>query len=113
MLDDIKKEIGKLPTDYFEVKVNRPVGLNEFTGAILPSDYSDSTILKALEDAGVPIVGNYDPSNMDETLQSTLKSITKGRNRFTTPYMLGVGGLLGGGMTLGSILGKQNNKGVS
>ena len=113
LLGDIRRQIADLPTDYFEAKVRRPVGLNEFTGAILPNDYADDTILQALKDAGVPIVGNYDPANMDETLQATLKGLTKGKNRFTTPYMLGLGGLLGGGAILGGLLnGDQNKTGV-
>ncbi len=110
LLGDIRRQIAGLPTDYFEAKVRRPVGLNEFTGAILPNNYADDTILQALKDAGVPIVGNYDPANMDETLQATLKGLTKGKNRFTTPYMLGIGGLLGGGAILGGLLNGDQNK---
>lgn len=102
LLSDIRQEINKLPTDYFELKMNRPVALKEFSGAILPEGYSDQEILNALKDAGVNVVGNYDPNNMDATLQQTLKDITKGKNRFTTPYMLGLTGLLGGGALMAS-----------
>jgi hypothetical protein len=113
LLGDISRQIADLPTDYFEAKVRRPVGLNEFTGAILPNDYADDTILQALKNAGVPVVGNYDPANMEETLQDTLKGLTKGKNRFTTPYMLGLGGLLGSGAILGKLLnGNQNQQEV-
>lgn len=97
LLSDIRQEINKLPTDYFELKMNRPVELKEFSGAILPNDYADEEVLNALKNAGVKVMGNYDPNNMDATLQDTLKNITKGKNRFKTPYMLGLAGLLGGG----------------
>jgi GTP-dependent phosphoenolpyruvate carboxykinase len=75
----------------------------------LPNDYADETILQALKDAGIPIMGNYDPANMDETLQATLKGLTKGKNRFATPYMLGLTGLLGGGAILGNLLNNNRN----
>lgn len=97
LISDVRNEINKLPTDYFELKMNRPVGLKEFSGAILPQGYDDQEILAALKDAGVEVLGNYDQNNMDATLQDTLKNLTSGKNRFKTPYMLGLAGLLGGG----------------
>ena len=110
----IKDAINKLPTDYFEAKVNRPLELSEFSGAILPSGYDDKEILQALEDAGVQVMGEYNyggsMNQRTKSLQDTLKNITKGKNRFTTPYILGVGGLLGGGSILGSLLSGANNK---
>lgn len=109
LLRDISRTTSELPTDYFEVKATRPLGLNEFSGAILPNDYADEQVLKALEEAGVPVLGNYDPSNYDESLRQTLQEITKGKNRFKTPYMLGAAGLLGGGSVLGSLLGGDND----
>ena len=97
LLSDIRQEIKKLPTDYFELKVNRPVELKEFSGAILPEGYNDQEVLEALKRSGVEVLGNYDKENMDASLQKTLKSLTKDKNRFTTPYMLGLAGLLGTG----------------
>ena len=97
LLSDIRQEIKKLPTDYFELKVNRPVELKEFSGAILPEGYNDQEVLDALKRSGVEVLGNYDKENMDASLQKTLKSLTKDKNRFTTPYMLGLAGLLGTG----------------
>lgn len=109
LLRDISRTTSELPTDYFEVKATRPLGLNEFSGAILPNDYADEQVLKALEEAGVPIMGNYDPSNYDESLGQVLRDITKDKNRFKTPYMLGAAGLLGGGSILGALLGGGDN----
>jgi len=109
LVNDIRNAARKLPTDYFEAKATRPLGLNEFSGAILPNDYADEQVLNALKEAGVPVLGNYDPSNYDESLRQTLQEITKGKNRFKTPYMLGAAGLLGGGSILGSLLGGGND----
>lgn len=109
LVRDISRAAYNLPTDYFEVKATRPLGLGEFSGAILPNDYADEQVLKALEEAGVPIMGNYDPSNYDESLRQTLQEITKGKNRFQTPYMLGAAGLLGGGSILGALLSGGND----
>jgi hypothetical protein len=109
LLRDISRTASELPTDYFKVKATRPLGLNEFSGAILPNDYADEQVLKALEEAGVPIMGNYDPSNYDESLGQVLRDITKDKNRFKTPYMLGTAGLLGGGSILGALLGGGDN----
>ena len=109
LVRDISRAAYNLPTDYFEVKATRPLGLGEFSGAILPNDYADEQVLKALEEAGVPIMGNYDPSNYDESLGQVLRDITKDKNRFKTPYMLGTAGLLGGGSILGALLGGGDN----
>jgi predicted component of type VI protein secretion system len=110
LVRDISRAANNLPTDYFEVKATRPLGLNEFSGAILPNDYADEQVLKALEEAGVPIMGNYDPSNYDESLGQVLRDITKDKNRFKTPYMLGTAGLLGGGSILGALLGGNGDE---
>ena len=42
------------PTLYFETKFERPVGLNEFAAAVVPSTLSDE-VRKGLEDAGLPL----------------------------------------------------------
>lgn len=105
-LSEIRDAISKLPTDYFEVKATRPIGLNEFSGAILPDGYSDEVVLEALRNSGVPVLGNYDPANYNESLGETLRGLTKDKNRFKTPYMLGVAGLLGGGSALASMMGE-------
>ena len=109
LLRDIRKEINNLPTDYFEAKVRRPVELKEFSGAILPEDYNDQEVINALKDAGVEVLGTYDRNNYDASLQDTLKSLVKGKNRYTTPYMLGLAGLLGGGAVINQALGDKDS----
>lgn len=109
----VREAINNLPTDYFEAKVNRPLELKEFSGAILPKGYNDEQVLGALKDAGVRVLGDYkygvSEKEMYDSLQDTLKNITKDKNRFTTPYMLGTSGVLGGGAILSSLL--NNNQG--
>lgn len=111
LINDVRAEIRKLPTDYFELKMNRPVELKEFSGAILPEGYDDQQVLKALKDAGVDVLASYDRENNSEaSLQEALKSITKGKNRFKTPYMLGTAGLLGGGAIMAATQGDDKKK---
>lgn len=111
LIKEVRQEISKLPTDYFELKMNRPVELKEFSGAILPEGYDDAEVLQALKDAGVEVLANYDrKNNAEASLQAALKSATKGKNRFTTPYMLGVAGLLGTGGIAAAATPKDDKK---
>jgi len=66
--DDVRHSVssflGKLrnlPTEYFETKMQRAVGLNEFTGAVVPSDASKETIA-TLKSNGLSIV-KYKPND--------------------------------------------------
>lgn len=55
--DDLRQFIEDaraLPVKFFEVKFQRPVHLNEFAAAVVPSDISEES-RKALTDAGLPI----------------------------------------------------------
>ena len=88
VVSDLKKKAANLPTAYFEAKSNRAVPLREFGGAILPEGYSDEKVLQALKDSGVSILGSYDPNNYQESMQSTLRSLIKDKDRFNTPYMM-------------------------
>jgi len=65
--DDLRADavafLGKLrdmPTEYFEAKIQRAVGLNEFSAAVIPKTAA-LDVRTALESAGVPLV-EYDPS---------------------------------------------------
>lgn len=108
-LNELKKGIGKLPTDYFETKITRPVKLNEFTGAILPDDMVDPDILNILEQNNIPIVKRYDQTarinngDQNASLQKALTELSK-QDRFTTPYLLGTAGLIPTAGILGSLL---------
>ena len=88
VVSDLKKKAANLPTAYFEAKSNRAVPLREFSGAILPEGYSDEKVLQALKDSGVSVLGSYDPNNYQNSMQSTLRSLIKDKDRFNTPYMM-------------------------
>lgn len=49
---DLYQDILKMPTEYFEAKPNRAVGLNEIAYAVVPSNVSDKT-LKLLNDNNI------------------------------------------------------------
>ncbi len=60
---DFKKEASNLPVKYFETKFRRPVGLNEFSVAVVPENTS-ADVVKALQDAGLD-VRTYDGTEED------------------------------------------------
>lgn len=108
-------EMGRyLPTDYFELKANRPINMSEFSGAILPEDFgtrswdeTEKKVLQFLEDNNIPIVDRYfvgaDGSSA-KGKEAIFKKLAQ-QDRLKTPYLLGLGTLLGGGAMLG-----YNNK---
>lgn len=104
----------KLPTDYFETKVTRPVKMNEFSGAVLPEGFDNPAIMSAFERNNIPVMGRYNPNahindmQQNESLQSLLTELAKG-DRFKTPYLMGGAGVLGGGSILGGLLTGDNN----
>ncbi|MDR0657782.1 MAG: hypothetical protein LBG18_02400, partial [Mediterranea sp.] len=53
--NDYIDRLRNMPTEYFENKVQRAVGIGEFKVAVVPSSISDAT-RKTLEDAGLQIV---------------------------------------------------------
>lgn len=100
-------EIGEaLPTDYFELKANRPIDMSEFSGAILPEDFgrydfngSEKKVLEFLEQNNVPIVDRYfvgANGSSEKSKQAIFRKLAK-QDRLKTPYLLGLGTLLGAG----------------
>lgn len=55
---DLLERLRTMPTEYFEAKIQRAVGLDEFVGAVVPTTISDRA-RKVLEDAGLRVV-EYD-----------------------------------------------------
>lgn len=51
---DLLERLRTMPTEYFEAKIQRAVGLDEFVGAVVPSTIS-AQARKVLEDAGLRI----------------------------------------------------------
>lgn len=61
-----------LPTEYFEVKPQRAVSLNEFSGAIVPGDASGSTI-DILRHGGINDLQFYEPGSTEDRLRQFMK----------------------------------------
>ena len=53
-IDDFGTALRLMPTDYFEIKFERPVGIEEFAAAIVPESMDQRTI-KALQDKGLEV----------------------------------------------------------
>lgn len=54
--------LAKMPTEYFEAKIERAVNLNEFAGAVVPRG-TDESIVKALKKNGISDIRFYDDQN--------------------------------------------------
>lgn len=67
------EEAKQLPVKYFETKFKRPVGLNEFAIAVVPTTTSPE-VVKALKDAGL-VVKTYERSSIgDENDQNRIQA---------------------------------------
>lgn len=69
MIKAIKTEF---PARYFETKFQRPVYLNEFAAAVMPTDTSND-IKQAVSEAGLPVF-EYDPSVEGSRREAALKA---------------------------------------
>lgn len=54
-------KLADMPTEYFEIKMQRPVALSEFEAALVPASASKNTV-KILQDAGLQVI-RYKPDN--------------------------------------------------
>jgi hypothetical protein len=95
---DLKADVGlfikgiqKMPTEYFEIKPQRAVGLDEFAGAIVPQDISPRA-MSALDQAGIKEIYKY--SSPEER-----KSLIQ---RFGKEMFVGIPAIPLGGGLLGS-----------
>ena len=76
--DDLERFVNHItsaPTEYFEVKKQRAVGLGEFYAAIVPKGTTRET-RKILRDAGLRVV-TYDGKNRNEVLLKTAQQLQK------------------------------------
>lgn len=88
-----------LPTDYFELKANRPINMSEFSGAILPEDFgtrswdeTEKKVLQFLEDNNIPIVDRYfvgADGSSDRSKEAIFKKLAQ-QDRLSTPYLMSV-----------------------
>lgn len=77
--NDFLNKLRNMPTEYFEAKIRRAVGLNEFSAALVPDNVSQET-LDILKKNGIETVVKYDRNkgNTDERA-AALKELRKAR----------------------------------
>jgi len=74
-MDELVTAIKKMPTEYFEIKPNRVVQVDEFSGALVPDDVSDE-VIKRLNRLGINRIERYSKSGA-----ASQKNITASRTK--------------------------------
>ena len=74
------KDVQKMPAKYFETKFERPVYLNEFAAAVMPTSTSGD-VKQAIAEAGLPIF-EYDSTVEGARREATLKATEEDGVRF-------------------------------
>ena len=83
--DELKsfiKDVQQMPAKYFETKFERPVYLNEFAAAVIPTTTRED-IKQAISEAGLPIF-EYDSEIEGSRKEATLKATEEEGIRFRT-----------------------------
>jgi GNAT superfamily N-acetyltransferase len=81
---DLQREVAKfaddlrqMPTEYFEAKPQRAVGLHEFQGAVVPEDVHPN-ILQVLQQHGLPVeTYKRDPNSVDDDKKARAEAIRR------------------------------------
>ena len=81
-LNSFIKDVQQMPAKYFETKFERPVYLNEFAAAVMPTTTSED-IKQAISEAGLPIF-EYDSEVEGSRKEATLKATEGEGIRFRT-----------------------------
>ena len=71
-------ELKEMPTEYFEAKFERPVYLNEFAGAIVPSNLSQD-LKDALQNEGLLISEYNNEEDREQATKDALEAFNKTR----------------------------------
>lgn len=78
-LDALKNAVQtELKSAYFETKYNRPLRLNEFAAAVVPSNLGED-VRKGIEDAGLPMY-DYDPNKEGDRSRAFNEAINSSDN---------------------------------
>lgn len=78
-LDALKNAVQtELKSAYFETKYNRPLHLNEFAAAVVPSNLGED-VRKGIEDAGLPMY-DYDPNKEGDRSRAFNEAINSSDN---------------------------------
>lgn len=90
VMADVRDYINKLrdlPTEYFEVKHLRDVGINEFAAAVVPDDVSEA-VLAALRRNGIDAIHRYksgDEASRKQTIAEATEDLRFSRSQTDTP----------------------------
>ena len=87
-LDALKNAVQtELKSAYFETKYNRPLHLNEFAAAVIPSNLGED-VRKGIEDAGLPMY-DYDPNKEGDRSRAFNEAINSNDNiKFSLKSMM-------------------------
>lgn len=66
------EKLRSLPTEYFEAKIRRAVGLNEFVAAVVP-DNTDAKTMEALHAAGITDIRTYPKGDVSERQRAVME----------------------------------------
>jgi len=69
-LNEFLQKLKSMPTEYFEAKLKRIVGLNEFSGAVIPAN-APQEVREILEKHGIRHIEEYKPSDAQDRQQAT------------------------------------------
>jgi hypothetical protein len=75
IVDDFTEYLSALPSSYFETKIQRAVGFEEFNTAVVPKGMNKNA-LQVLKDAGLKIK-TYDPKGVGKTRQQVISEQKK------------------------------------
>jgi len=70
---DFMNQLKNMPSHYFEGKIGRAVGINEFDGAIVPEGKGYEAAVSLLKERGITNIKRYDP-RVDESRAKALGS---------------------------------------
>ncbi|HAZ61018.1 MAG TPA: hypothetical protein DCY89_05530 [Gammaproteobacteria bacterium] len=78
LLTEFLLKLANLPTGYFEAKIPRAVGLEEFAGAVIPKDASPA-VRELLERAGLPFVEYDGPGQRTQAVREFAAALAEER----------------------------------
>lgn len=79
-INKLRQKIIKAPTEYFETKIGRNVGLDEFSHALVPKGISQD-VIKVLKDKGVIVIEKTGKNDLSNLTKSQLTDIWNKANK--------------------------------
>lgn len=107
-INNLSKELVNMPTEYFETKYKRPVGINEFKAAVVPDNVSKDT-LEILKRNGITDIIKYNKDLPNDRLNK-IKEYQKYAFSLVGASTSGLGplGAISGASAIGMLAGTPN-----